>query len=387
MDYSDYYEKKMFPTTSLSDDRKGWSIRSFIFLCTVIILVGSGLITLYSASYDEALRMGLSGSYFFKRQLIFALMGFIAFGVISIIPIRWIRLAVYPLLGVSIILMLLTIFTPLGVEKMGARRWIQIGPLPSFQPSELIKISVILVLASLYDSQKTPSKKIVQRILLPLAVIIISAALIIAQKDYSTALVFVTVSLAVAIVGGLSFYLFLLIAGVLAVPATIFILIEPYRIRRIVSFLFPSIDPTGLNWQVSKSIEAIKSGRFLGKGLGLGTYKLGVIPEVHSDFIFASFGEEMGLVGIIGLVLLFSIFVIIGGKLVLENMDSHRFIAFAALGITLMIIGQAIVNIAVVTSLLPPTGIPLPFFSQGGTNLFVVISECGLLYRFMKGGN
>jgi cell division protein FtsW len=242
-----------------------------------------------------------------------------------------------------------------------------------------------LALALLYDSP-LKMKKIFSTILIPLALIVASAILIIAQKDYSTTLVFVAVSLSIAIVGGLSFPIFLLIAGTLAIPAVLFILIEPYRIRRIVSFLFPSIDPTGLNWQVSKSIEAIQSGRFFGKGLGMGEYKLGVIPEVHSDFIFASFGEEMGLVGIIALLFLFSTFVIIGGKLAYEHIESDRFVAFASFGITLMIITQAIVNIAVVTSLLPPTGIPLPFFSQGGTNLFVVICECGLLYRFMKGG-
>ncbi len=385
MDYSDYYEKHQLHDSSLYDDDQKGAVRSFVFVCIVLILVASGLITLYSASYDEALKMGLPSSYFFRRQLLFALSGFAAFVLLSFIPLKLIRIAVIPLLILSVVLMLLTILTPLGVEKMGARRWIQIGPLPSFQPSELIKVSVILALAAVYE--KTSDKASVKRILIaPLFLIMVSAVLILAQKDYSTTLVFVTVTLSVAIVGGLSVPVFLMIGAFLAVPAVIFILIEPYRIRRIVSFLFPSIDPTGINWQVNKSIEAIRSGQVFGKGLGQGTYKLGLIPEVHSDFIFASFSEEMGLIGIMALVLLFLLFFFIGVSVALQNIGDHRFIAFASLGITMMIIGQAIVNIAVVTSLLPPTGIPLPFFSQGGTNLFVVICECGLLHRFMKEG-
>ena len=265
-------------------------------------------------------------------------------------------------------------------EKAGAKRWLQLGPLPAFQSSELLKIAVILFIAKILSS----SRPIKHSLVISIVVIIGAFLLIVAQKDYSTALVFVSVSILVTIASGLSLLFFGVLILAFSIPALIFLLIEPYRIKRVVSFLFPSIDPSGMNYQVSKSLEAIKSGGLFGKGLGQGTYKLGIIPEVHSDFIFASFAEEMGLAGIILLFLLFIAFTYFGIKIALKAKDNDRFITLSCFGITMMITTQAIINIMVVTSLLPPTGIPLPFFSQGGTNLFVVISECALLYRCMK---
>ena len=153
---------------------------------------------------------------------------------------------------------------------------------------------------------------------------------------------------------------------------------------RFSSFLFPGIDPTGLEWQVNMSLNAIKEGGLFGKGLGNGFYKLGSLPEVQNDFIFSSFVEECGLVGVFILFTLFLLFTILGLRGFMRERLKDEFFSNLALGITAMIIIQVLINICVVTGLLPPTGIPLPFFSQGGTNLFVVIVECGLLYRVIK---
>ncbi len=295
---------------------------------------------------------------------------------------RLIRILIPALLIVAIVLMLLTILTPLGSTRLGARRWREIGPLPSFQPSELLKISVMLFLAGFF-AQVEPGRLALKKILIPGLVILGSALLIIAQKDYSTMLVFLGVGFSLLLVAGLPLsWLMLFLTGV-AGPAVVFLLIEPYRIRRLVSFLFPSIDPTGLNWQVNNSIRAISSGGLWGQGLGKGQYKLGSIPEVQSDFIFANIAEEMGLLGILLLFLLFFLFAFIGFRTYMRFHKVNRFNALAAFGITSLIIWQALVNIAVVTGMLPPTGITLPFFSQGGTSLFVVISESGLLYNLM----
>lgn len=378
MDYFEVYEHN---TTSSSQKRE-ISLYSFMFIFLILILVMLGLITLYSASYDEAMRIGHSGRYFFLRQLTFALLGAISFVIISHISLSFIKMLVTPLIIISIIFMLLTLFTPLGIEKAGAKRWLQLGPLPSFQPSELLKVAVILFIAKILSSNL--SKKV--SLSVSILIIIFSFILIVAQKDYSTALVFVSVSSLVLIASGLSLLLFLTLGLFFTIPATLFLFLEPYRIKRVVSFLFPSIDPSGMNYQVSTSLEAIKSGGLFGKGLGQGVYKLGVIPEVHSDFIFASFAEEMGLFGVMFLFFLFIAFTYIGIKIAMNMKESDRFVSLSCFGITMMITTQAIINIMVVTSLLPPTGIPLPFFSQGGTNLFVVISECALLYRCMKMG-
>jgi len=381
--YDDYLHASHMQSAEESDSRSVVSgFSSFTLLCVVMVLVGLGLISMFSASYDEAIRLGLPSTYFFFRQIVFAALGFGAFIVIQFVPMRLIRILIPVLLLAAIVLMLLTIFTPLGSTRLGARRWIEIGPLPSFQPSELLKIAVVLFLAAFF-SQPVSKKLSLNQILVPVVVLLGSALLIIAQKDYSTMLVFLGVGFSLLLVAGLPLsWLLLFLTGV-AGPAVVFLLIEPYRIRRLVSFLFPTIDPTGLNWQVNNSIKAISAGGLWGLGLGKGQYKLGSIPEVQSDFIFANIAEEMGLLGVMALFLLFFLFAFIGFRTYVRFRNENRFNALAAFGITSLIIWQALVNIAVVTGMLPPTGITLPFFSQGGTSLFVVISESGLLYKIM----
>lgn len=371
--------------TELEDDDAGFSsLAPFFFTCIIISLVGYGLVVLYSASYDEALRNGLSASYYVGRQLVFALVGFGVYAIMPRIPLGLIRKAIPFFLLLSLALMVITLVTPLGIERLGARRWLQIGPLPSFQPSELLKVSVVLYIAHLFSKDETEGGTSNYRVPVSIAVVTLSAALILLQKDYSTTLVFILIALALLMIGGILLRYMLLFTFGVGVPALIFLFSEPYRIKRLVSFLFPSIDPTGLNWQVHNSLKAIASGSFLGKGLGNGTYKLGVIPEVQSDFIFASLAEELGFAGIMVFFLLFLGFAFLGFRTARRNWNrNEQFIATAAFGITLMIVWQALVNLAVVTSLLPPTGIPLPFFSQGGTNLLMVLGECALLHAFM----
>jgi len=351
----------------------------------VFILVGWGLITLYSASYDEAMRLSLPPHYFFSRQAMFALFGFFLIAVFSLLPLSWIRFSSYPLLVLSLVLMMVTLFTPYGVEKMGARRWLDLPLLPSFQPSELVKIALILTAARLFggDEELTGEKKS-RRVLIFIALIIVSAGLMVAQKDYSTTAIFIATSGVLLIIAGVRLVWLSLFTVTLMVPMTIFLLIEPYRIRRVVSFLFPSLDPGGMNYQVNRALEAIQSGGLFGKGLGNGVYKLGLIPEVHSDFIFASFVEESGAIAVIFLALLFFLLFYFGVSSALLALHGARFVSYLAFGFSTMILLQALVNLAVVTRLLPPTGIPLPFFSQGGTNLLVVLAECGLLYRCVR---
>lgn len=355
------------------------SLLSFSYLCIVIALTGFGLVAMYSASYDEALRMGLPSSYFVVRQFLYALLGFGAFIIIQFVPMKRIEQAVPFLLVLSLVLMLLVVFTPMGSTRMGARRWLHIGMLPSFQPSELLKASVLLFLALLFS--RTDGRQKSSTMWYAILLVSGSALLILLQRDYSTALVFIAVAFFFLLVVGIPFSLFVLCLVGIGIPACIFLLIEPYRIRRLVSFLFPAIDPSGMNWQVNNSLKAIASGGFWGKGLGNGQYKLGLIPEVHNDFIFASFVEETGLFGAFVLFALFACFAWIGLS---RLSDQHQFTSYAAFALTSMIIWQAFVHIAVVVSLLPPTGIPLPFFSQGGTNLFVVLCECGLVYKITR---
>lgn len=382
--YDDIQRQGISSYTPEISENRGSSLGPFLFVCVVIALVGYGLVTLYSASYDEALQHGLPSAYYFIRQTLFALLGFGAFIVIRFIPVRWIQKAILWFLSLSLILMVVTLTTRFGVERLGARRWLQIGPLPSFQPSELLKVSMVLFLSRIMALRKKHEEKSLWLLLVALGVIIIASLLIVLQRDYSTTLVFLLVALALLLAAGIKFRYIGIFALGITVIAIIFLLTEPYRIKRVVSFLFPSIDPTGLNWQVQNSLKAIGSGGILGKGLGNGVFKLGVIPEVQSDFIFASLAEEMGFLGVLVFFVLFVVFAVLGFSTAYRHgKQGNTFLAYTSFGISFMIVWQALVNLAVVTSLLPPTGIPLPFFSQGGTNLFMILAECGLLYKCM----
>ena len=382
--YDDFNEK--LPSNGEWDrytDRQSGNWFSFTFLCVVVVLIGFGLVCMYSASYNNALKNDLPGHYYVLRQAVFVLLGIAVSVGIRFIPMEFIKKMTPVILVVSVVLMLLTWIPSLGVSRLGARRWLEIGPLPAFQPSELLKISAIMMLARYFAEHGGKERLQIQEALFPVALVMVCAVLILAQKDYSTAMVFLGMGFSLFLIAGFPLSWLVLLLAALGVPAAIFLLLEPYRIHRLVSFLFPTIDPNGMNWQVSNSLKAIGSGGLWGKGLGKGVYKLGKIPEVQSDFIFANIGEEMGLFGMVLVLLFFLLFAVLGFRCYCRLHSRNRYQALLAFGITCMIVWQALVNIAVVTGLLPPTGIPLPFFSQGGTNLFVMICECGLLYKII----
>ncbi len=367
---------------TLRSSETGGSLAPFTFLLLLIVLTCVGLIMMYSASYDVALREGLPHYYYVMRQMIFAGFAVICFPIIRYIPLSWIRKSQYALLFLAFTLMLLTLFTPFGKTVAGGRRWLEIGPLPSFQPSEIVKPAVIFFL-SFWFAQHQASISSLRYLLLPCLVVLIFAGLILLQRAYTTTALFMGICFSLFIAGGVSLGAIAFFIAAIGLPAIFLLMSEPYRVRRIAAFLVPDIDPSGINWQVSNSLKAIQAGGWWGKGLGNGTYKLGLLPEVHTDFIFASIVEETGFAGVLILFSLFLLFALLGYRTFYRLKAKDRGLAHIAFGMTTMIVWQALVNIAVVTGLLPPTGIPLPFFSQGGTNLFVILCECFFLYRLM----
>ncbi|MFA6844201.1 MAG: FtsW/RodA/SpoVE family cell cycle protein [Sphaerochaetaceae bacterium] len=356
---------------------------AFTFLCIVLFLTGMGLAMLYSASYDEAISHGLPHYYYLAHQMVFVGFGIVMSLVIRFVPVKWFRIMTYPLLLVSLLLMLMTNFSSFGYAALGAKRWLRIGPF-SLQPVEVAKLSMIFFLAYWFS---TEHKNHLMKIIVPFAVMVLFASLIVLQKDFSSTMVFVGLCLAVFIAGGVGLGpLFLMMASI-AVPSIVILFTVPYRVQRIASFLMPNLDPQSINYQVINSIKAIKRGGLLGVGLGNGTYKLGLIPEVQNDFIFANMCEELGLVWVLFIIILFGMFAFLGYKTYRRMVGQDVFLANLDFGMTTMIVWQAIINIAVVSGLLPPTGIPLPFFSQGGTNLFVVLCCCAVMYRIMMISN
>ncbi|MCR5732838.1 MAG: putative lipid II flippase FtsW [Sphaerochaetaceae bacterium] len=353
------------------------------FLILVGLLLSIGLVCMYSASYPEAVKFNLPHYYFFLKQAVYAVLGIVAAIILNYMPARLYHYAVIPLLVFSLVSMLLTSFSPFGVKVFGAQRWLDLPLLPSFQPSEVVKFSVILFL-SYFLSEKKYSKNKLSYYLIALSVIVVFAFLILIQKAYTTMILFIVISIALLIAGKLSVrYIFTGVAF-LFVPAFFLLLSEGYRIRRIVSFFLPNLDPNGLGWQTNMAMNAIKEGGFVGKGLGNGSYKYGLLPEVQNDFIFANIVEELGLFGALFIIILFCLFALIGFRSAERIWNNSPFLSLLATGITTSIIAQVILNIGVVTGLLPPTGIPLAFFSQGGTNLFITLAECGILYKVIS---
>lgn len=377
-DYSDYRA-----ALELNRDRNDGSLSPFTFICVTLILTLMGGITLYSASYPEAIMNGLPHWYYIARQGIFALLGLIVACIIAVIPEKWIKLSSFPLLAISLAALLLTLFSPYGVTVLGARRWLDLPLLPQFQPSEIVKISMIIFLSHFFSEPKF-RKYLGWYYVIPVLLTLLFAVLILMQKAYTTTILFLITCLVLFLAGGFKLRYIITFCAFLAVPALCVLFSEGYRVKRIASFIFPDLDPSGLNWQINMSLSAIGEGGFFGKGLGNGYYKLGSLPEVQNDFIFSSFAEECGLIGVFILFILFALFALLGIRASQRERMISPFYSNLALGITAMIVFQVLINIAVVTGLLPPTGIPLPFFSQGGTNLFVIICECGLLYRVIR---
>lgn len=360
----------------------GGNASAFTFLCVVVILIALGLIMLYSASYNEALIHNLPHYYFFQRQMMFVLFALLCSVVIRYMPLSWFHYLAIPFVLACLVLMVLTLFTSYGQVRLGSRRWLQVGNFPSLQPSELVKVGTILLFSLCFNKSKEESSFMV-RFGLPIFITLLFSALILLQKDYSTTILYLGLCVALLLVGGMKISKLLVGFAFFIVPATILMLSQPYRVKRVFSFFYSQVDQGGINYQVTNSLKAIGEGGLFGVGLGNGTYKLGIIPEVQSDFIFASICEEVGFVGAAFILALFAMFAILGYNAYVRMQNRDRFLSFTAFGITTMILLQAIINIAVVTGMLPPTGIPLPFFSQGGTNLFVVICLCALLYRIL----
>jgi cell division protein FtsW len=356
-----------------------------IFIAAVILLTGWGLVTLYSASYARGLRYYQNGFYFVSRQAVLGAVGILLFLIFSRANLEKIRKLI-PLVVVGTFLLCCLTFVPgIGVEKNGATRWIGFGTNPlnpsaglTVQPSEFIKIALPFYLAHIFAKKGVNINSFLKGILPPVLVIGLFFVVVYLQNNFSSALFIAINALAVFFIAGVQIRWFIGFLVVLAPLATLMVLTETHRLIRVISFFNPAeVDRQGAGYQIFTSIRAINSGGFWGKGLGQGTWKISGIPEVHSDFIFSSFAEEMGLLGIIFFIVLFTFFAVRGYRGALRNEDS--FCRILGFGLVTMIVSQALVNLAVAAGALPVTGLPLPFFSAGGTYLTMVLIMAGFI--------
>ena len=355
----------------------------FTLLITILLLLSLGLIMVLSASSPSALsESGNSYSYFYK-QAIFAGAGLFMMWVISNIDYRFYQK--YYKLAYFIAFLSLLAVPFIGTTVNGAKRWIYLTDSLSIQPSEIVKLLMIIFYAGILvrDRDELPlyGKGLVKHMLYLIPII----GLLLLEPHMSASMVIIGIVCVMMIVAGCKFWHFLATGSVIGVPGIIgLILIEPYRLERVTTFLDPWKDATGSGWQVIQSLYAIGSGGLFGVGLGESKQKYLYIPEPHNDFIFSILGEELGFIGCAIVIILFGIFIWRGVLIAMRSPD--MFGSLIAIGITTQIAIQVIINIAVVTSSMPATGMPLPFFSYGGSSLFILLCEMGILLNISKAG-
>ena len=351
-----------------------------ILVASVLLLTGLGLVSLYSASYAFAQRFFGNGLYFVFRQAVFAAVGIVFFFFASVISLEFVRKWIGVLLLATLVVCALT-FTGIGIERNGATRWIGFGPI-SFQPSELVKLVLPLYLAHFFERRKEDIDSL-RRAILPSVVISgLFFTLIFFQNNFSTALFLVVNTVFIFILAGIKFrYLFS--AVIMFIPIAAFVVVtKEHRLRRLLSYINPEYEPLGAGYQVLSSIRSVSSGGFLGKGIGQGTRKIASVPEIQSDFIFSSYTEETGFLGVILFCALFATFAVRGFAAAMKSENGfHRLLGA---GLVSMIISQVLLNIAVVAGALPTTGVPLPFFSAGGSSLVFTMIMAGLIVNISK---
>lgn len=346
-------------------------------LSIVLSLLGYGLIVLYSASAVESFNNFGTTSYYISHQILYgALIGFIGMYVMARIDYHvWQKYLPVLIFGALILLMLVKI-PGIGFSSGGAARWIHVGPI-FFQPAELAKLVIIFYLASWVDKKRESLNDFYYGLLPSLIIVGLFSFLILIQPDFGTMLVLVGVSFFMLFAAGINwkFFFYGLVSGILALYTIV--KIEPYRVKRLTTFLNPSLDPMGISYQINQALLAIGSGGLFGFGYGLSRQKHSYLPEVMNDSLFAVFAEELGFLRVTLAILLFMAFTVKAVKIAKNAPDT--FGKMVAIGIASWISIQAIINIAAILNLLPLTGIPLPFFSYGSTALITTLAGIGVL--------
>ncbi len=347
------------------------------FLVLVLLLLIVGLVTMFSASYVNAYYVYGDSFEFISKQLIFAVAGVVAMLVIAHIDYHILHKLMIPIFVVSLILLTVVLFMP---ELNGARRWIIIPGLGTFQPSELAKFTTVLMFAHFISIYYNKMKTFRYGILPFMIILAILAGMVILEKHLSGTIIIVMIAFIMMIIGGTRLrYLF--IPGGIAIAGVtclfLFTNLLDHAKLRLQYWLDPFADIQGKTFQTYQSLLAIGSGGLMGAGLGNSKQKFLYIPEPQNDFVFSIACEELGFIGATFIIILFVLLVWRGFVIAMRSPD--KFGAMLAVGITVQVGVQALLNIAVVTNTIPNTGISLPFFSAGGSSLMMLLMEMGVV--------
>lgn len=342
-------------------------------LVVIILFVCLGLIAVADASAPQALKAYGDKFFFLKQQLAWGGLGLISLFVFSKIHYSFWEKIATPFFFLSLTLLIIVLIPHFGLSALGARRWISFG-IFNFQPSEIIKLSLCVYLAKVASRGKNPISYF-----LPLVLI---AGLIMLQPDLGTTLIIATIGLSQIFVSGVNLF-YLAGALILGFLGTLgLILVSPYRKDRLLTFFETTRDPLGKSYHIRQILISLGSGGISGVGLGASRQKFLFLPEASTDSIFAVIAEELGFIGALAIICLFAYFLYLGLKIARRAPD--KFSQVLAVGIVAWIGGQAFLNIGSMVALVPLTGIPLPFFSYGGSSLVMVLVGCGILLNISK---
>lgn len=353
----------------------------FILFFAVIALLSFGVVMVYSSSAVSAYVNFNDSYYFLKRQIIWVTLGVAAMLLTLNMDYHVWRKWATPTLILTIVLLILVLIPGLGKVVNGARRWLGFGSL-YLQPSEIAKLSMVLFSSASLASNQDKITSFVKGIVPQLLILLVVFGLILKEPDLGTALaiggtIFILLFTAGAKLSQLTSLGFVGVTGIIAA-----IILEPYRLKRLLAFSDPWADPLNTGYHIIQSLYALGSGGLFGVGLGRSREKFLYLPEPHTDFIFAILGEELGLIGTVAVILLFFLFAWRGFKVAIAAPDIYG--SLLAAGLTTMIIMQALMNIAVVTASMPVTGIPLPFISFGGSALIFTLFGVGILLNISR---
>lgn len=356
------------------------------FFAITIALLTIGLVMLFSASYPYALNKYGDSYYFFKRQLLFAIVGIAVMIITSKLNYKLLKVIEKPLFYVTILLLIVVLFYHTDVDDF--KRWIPLGPL-TLQPSDIAKFTIVLTLASYVSKNYMNMKSPITGIAIPLGIILLFCGLIFLEHHLSCTILVFLIGASIMFAGGSNWKLFAFGAAVIVAVAAVVILypnvLMNYAGDRIVAWLDKSYEPLGARWQTNNSLYAIGSGGFFGVDLGNSKQKYLYVSEPQNDFIFSIVCEELGFIGAALIVFLFALLFIRGIKIAMKTED--KFASFLVIGIVAQVAIQTIFNIMVVTDTIPNTGIALPFFSYGGTALLMLMFEMGVVLSISRKSN
>jgi cell division protein FtsW len=350
-------------------------------LVAVILLVIFGLIMVYDSSVVQAFKDHGDKYFYIKQQLIWVILGLGGMWFFSKLDYSLLKKIALPFFILGIVLLLAVLVPGLGVTASGAHRWLKLGP-ASIQPAEIIKLAAIIFFAALFDTGKLHFSRDSKLGPFILSVGFISFVIGILQKDLGSTIVFFLTSLGMYVVAGAPLNYLIGLIPVSVLGFAVFALSSSYRKDRILAFLDPFSDPQGYSYHIAQVLIALGSGGIFGLGLGQSRQKYEYIPEVTTDSIFAIVGEEFGFIGCTILIVLITYLIFRGFKIA-ENVHDP-FGKFLASGLTIWLGVQAIVNLAAMVSLIPLTGVPLPFISYGGSALLVNLVAVGILLNISK---